>query len=76
MQTMQEIRVVMYRIKVNLGAAVEMKLESNRNDQFKEWREVKIIGNEHICKNLVLQNLFLVSLWTYYSQCFSFAHII
>ena len=27
----------------------------NRNDKFKEWREVKIIENEHICKNLVLQ---------------------
>ena len=25
-----------------------------RNDRFKEWREVKVIENEHICKNLVL----------------------
>ena len=35
--------------------AVEMKSESNGNDKFKEWREVKIIENEHICKNLVLR---------------------
>ena len=26
-----------------------------RNDKFKEWREVKVIENEHIFKNLVLQ---------------------
>ena len=26
----------------NLGIAVEMKQESNGNDKFKEWREVKI----------------------------------
>ena len=32
-----------------------MKSESNGNDKFKEWREVKIIENEHICKNLVLR---------------------
>ena len=38
----------------NLGIAVEMKKESNRNDKFKEWREVKAIENEHICKNLGL----------------------
>ena len=25
----------------------------NRNDKFKEWREVKMIENEHIRKNLV-----------------------
>ena len=29
----------------NLGIAVEIKLESNGNDKFKEWREVKIIEN-------------------------------
>ena len=38
----------------NLGIAEEMTQESNGNDKFKEWREVKIIENEHICKNLVL----------------------
>ena len=27
----------------SLGIAVEIKQESNRNDKFKEWREVKII---------------------------------
>ena len=32
----------------NLGVAVEMKQESNRNGKFKEWREVKVIDNEHI----------------------------
>ena len=32
----------------NLGIAVEMKQESNRNGNFKEWREVKVIENEHI----------------------------
>ena len=55
----------------NLGIAVEMKQESNGNDKFKEWREVKIIVTEHICINLILQNLFLVSLWTYFAQWFS-----
>ena len=24
------------------------------NDKYKEWREAKIIENEHTCKNLVL----------------------
>ena len=38
----------------NLGIAEEMTQEGNGNDKFKEWREVKIIENEHICKNLVL----------------------
>ena len=37
----------------NLSIAVEMTSNSNGNDKFKEWREVKIIKNEHICKNLV-----------------------
>ena len=36
-----------------LSIAVEMTSNSNGNDKFKEWREVKIIKNEHICKNLV-----------------------
>ena len=38
----------------NLGIAVVMKLESNRNYKFKEWREVKVTENEHTCKHLVL----------------------
>ena len=37
----------------NLGIAVEMAQTSNANDKLKEWREVKIIEKEHICKNLV-----------------------
>ena len=32
-----------------LGIAVGMKNGSNRNGKFKEWREVKVIENEHIC---------------------------
>ena len=32
---------------------VEMTCNSNENDIFKKWREVKIIESEHICKNLV-----------------------
>ena len=38
----------------NLGIVVEMKQESNENDKFKERREVKIIENKHVCKDLVL----------------------
>ena len=38
---------------VNLSIAVEITQNSNGNDKFKEWREVKIIENEHICENLV-----------------------
>ena len=30
-----------------------MTKNSNENDKLKEWREVKLIENEHICKNLV-----------------------
>ena len=37
----------------NLRLAVEMKQESNGIDKFEEWREVKIIENKQICKNLV-----------------------
>ena len=48
----------------NLDIAEEIKQESKGNDKFKKWREAKIIENEHICKNLHLQNLFLVLLWT------------
>ena len=42
----------------NFGIAVKMKKESNRNDKFNKWREVKIIENEHICKILVLHIMF------------------
>ena len=34
--------------------AVEIKQGSNKNGRFKEWREIKVIKNEHICKNLIL----------------------
>ena len=54
----------------NLGIAVEMKQESNRNGKFKEWREVKVIENEHICKNLVLH----IQFYKIYFQ-FHFGHI-
>ena len=37
----------------NLSIAVEMIQNSNENNKFKEWREVKIVKNKHICKNLV-----------------------
>ena len=32
-----------------------MTLNISRNDKLKEWREVKIIENKHICNNLVSQ---------------------
>ena len=35
------------------GKTVETMQNSNGNDKFKEWRKVKIIENECICKNLV-----------------------
>ena len=38
---------------VNLSIAIELTQNSNGNDKFKEWREVKIIEKEHICKNFV-----------------------
>ena len=34
----------------NLGTADEVTQNSNGNDKFKEWREAKIIENEHIVK--------------------------
>ena len=37
----------------NLSKLVEMTENSNGNDKFKEWREVKIIQNKHIFKNVV-----------------------
>ena len=36
-----------------ISLVVEMTQYSNENEKFKEWREVKIVENEHICKNLV-----------------------
>ena len=30
-----------------------MTYNSNKNDKFKKWREVKIVKNKHICKNLI-----------------------
>ena len=50
----------------NLGIAAEMKQESNRNGKFKEWREVKVIENEHICKNLVLHIQFYKIYFQFY----------
>ena len=47
-------RVIMQEIKMeNLGIAVKMTQNSNGHDKFKEWKEVKITENEHICKKLV-----------------------
>ena len=47
------IRVAMQAIKVKLNYIGRNGINSNGNDKFKEWREVQIIENEHICKNLV-----------------------
>ena len=60
----------------NLVIAVEMTQESNGNDKFKEQREVKIIEDEHIRKNLVLHITFYKIYfqfysWTYFAQCLS-----
>ena len=38
----------------NLNIATEITSNSNGNDKFKDRREVKIIENDYICKNLVL----------------------
>ena len=49
----------------NVGIAVEMAYGNGiGNDKLKELRKVKIIDNEHICKNLVpdiSSGVFLVS---------------
>ena len=37
----------------NLVIAVEITKNSNENDKLKEWREVRLIENEHIRKILV-----------------------
>ena len=37
----------------NLGIAAEMTKNSSGKDKFKDWREFKIIENEHIFKDLV-----------------------
>ena len=34
--------------------AEEITYKNNGNYKFKEWREVNIIENEHICKKLIL----------------------
>ena len=47
------IRVAMQANKVKLNYIGRNGINSNGNDKFKEWREVQIIENEHICKNLV-----------------------
>ena len=47
------IRVAMQAIKVKLNYIGRNGINSNGNDKFKEWREVQIIENEHIYKNLV-----------------------
>lgn len=36
----------------NLATAVKMTQNNSENDKLKEWRKVKIIENEHLCKNL------------------------
>ena len=46
-----------------LDIAVEITWKSNGNDKFKEWREIKIIENEHIYKNLILQVLQIFQIW-------------
>ena len=43
----------------NQGGDVENQggnedIATNKNGRFKAWREVKVIENQHICKNLVL----------------------
>ena len=37
----------------NLGIAVEMTWSMSGNDKLKEWRDITIIENELICKNVV-----------------------
>ena len=37
----------------NISIAVEMVQNGSKNDKLKECWEVKIIENEHICKNVV-----------------------
>ena len=37
----------------DLSIVVEMTQKRYGNDEFKEWKEVKIIINEHIYKNLI-----------------------
>ena len=37
----------------NLDIAVEMTQNDNGNDKLKKWREVEIIENEQVYKNLV-----------------------
>ena len=37
----------------NVSIAVEMTKNGNGNEEFKEWRKVRIMENEQICKKLV-----------------------
>ena len=37
----------------NLGIALEMTQNYSGNDELKEWKQVEMIENEHIPKNLV-----------------------
>ena len=53
----------------NLGISGRNDIGKQWNDKCKERREIKIIENEQIFKNLVLQILFLLLLWTYFPQC-------
>ena len=50
-----------------------MTQESNGNDKFKEWREVKIIENKHICQKIILHTtkFILVLFQEYFAQCTS-----
>ena len=51
-----------------------MKKESNRNGKFKQWRDVRVIENESICKNLILHIQFYkiyFQFWKYFAQCLS-----
>ena len=48
-----------------------MTKQSNGNDKFKEWREVKILENEHIRKNSVL-HIYFYKIYFY----FYFGHIL
>ena len=40
----------------HLGIAVDMTQNNSENDKLKQLREVRIIKNDHICKNFVPHN--------------------
>ena len=62
----------------NLSIAVEITQNSNRNDKFKEWREVKkIVENGHICKTKIhtfdlMPFLLSLSIFSSMSFCFHY----